>query len=40
MYSGYMLSQAGFLLFNVSAWNMAIYTVAWLRADEEGPRLP
>lgn len=39
MYSGYMVNQFGFLLFNFSAWNLAIYTVAWLcfwiRACEE-----
>lgn len=39
MYSGYMINQFGFLLYNFSSWNLAIYTVAWLsfwiRACEE-----
>lgn len=39
MYSGYMINQFGFLLLYFSAWNVAIYTVAWLsfwiRAREE-----
>lgn len=39
MYSGYMINQLGFLLLYFSAWNAAIYTVAWLcfwiRAREE-----
>lgn len=39
MYSGYMINQLGFLLYNFSSWNLAIYTVAWLsfwiRACEE-----
>lgn len=39
MYSGYMINQLGFLLFNFSLWNVAIYAVAWLcfwiRAREE-----
>jgi len=39
MYSGYIINQAGFLLVYFSAWNVAIYTVAWMafwyRAREE-----
>ena len=39
MYSGYIINQIGFLLLYFSAWNVAIYAVAWLaflaRAKEE-----
>ena len=39
MYSGYIVNQIGFLLLYFSAWNVAIYAVAWLaflaRAKEE-----
>ena len=39
MYSGYVVTQAGFLLLNPSLWNAAVYAVAWLalllRIDEE-----
>jgi protein-S-isoprenylcysteine O-methyltransferase Ste14 len=39
MYSGYIINQAGFLLLYFSAWNVAIYAVAWMafwiRACEE-----
>lgn len=39
MYSGYVITQAGFLLLNPSLWNAAVYAVAWLalllRIDEE-----
>lgn len=39
MYSGYVVTQAGFLLLNPSFWNAAVYAVAWvallLRIDEE-----
>lgn len=39
MYLGYMINQLGVLLLYFSAWNVAIYTVAWLafwfRAREE-----
>jgi protein-S-isoprenylcysteine O-methyltransferase Ste14 len=39
MYSGYVVTQAGFLLFNPSLWNASVYAVAWLalllRIDEE-----
>jgi protein-S-isoprenylcysteine O-methyltransferase Ste14 len=39
MYAGYMLNHVGFVLVFFSAWNVAIYAVAWtalwLRAVEE-----
>ena len=39
MYAGYILNQLGFLLVFFSAWNIAIYALAWLllylRAKEE-----
>ena len=39
MYAGYILNQIGFLLVFFSAWNVAIYTIAWamlyMRAREE-----
>jgi protein-S-isoprenylcysteine O-methyltransferase Ste14 len=39
MYSGYVITQAGFLLLNPSFWNAIVYAVAWLalllRIEEE-----
>jgi protein-S-isoprenylcysteine O-methyltransferase Ste14 len=39
MYSGYVITQIGFLLLNPSLWNVAVYAVTWgtllLRVREE-----
>jgi protein-S-isoprenylcysteine O-methyltransferase Ste14 len=39
MYSGYVVTQIGFLLLNPSLWNVAVYALTWtallLRIGEE-----
>jgi protein-S-isoprenylcysteine O-methyltransferase Ste14 len=39
MYSGYVVTQLGFLLLNPSLWNAAVYALAWttlvMRIGEE-----